>query len=230
MSTILLAIETATPACSAALSIDGEVLERYALAPRQHASLMLPMIESLLLEAGITVNRLDAIAFGRGPGSFTGVRIAAAMVQGIAFAADLPVVPVSTLAALALGGLRETGMSRVIVAMDARKDEVYTACYTQSDIALPVLAGEERVCAPHDVQLPDAQDWIGIGGGWAAYGETLMQQLGEQLGRLLPDLEPRAADVARIGLYDFQQGRQLPAEQAVPVYLRNNVAIAKPRG
>ncbi len=123
------------------------MLERYALAPRQHAALMLPMIESLLLEAGLTVKQLDAIAFGRGPGSFTGVRIAASMVQGIAFAAELPVVPVSTLAALALGGMRESNLPRVMAAMDARKDEIYWGCYTGPG-RRPGPAGRVSVSAP----------------------------------------------------------------------------------
>jgi tRNA threonylcarbamoyladenosine biosynthesis protein TsaB len=154
MSTRILAIETATQACSAALSIDGEVLERYALAPRQHAALMLPMIESLLLEAGLSVEQLDAVAFGRGPGSFTGVRIAAGIVQGIAYAAGLAVVPVSTLAALALGGMREANTTRVIAAMDARKSEVYLGSYINAGDNVLVLQGEERVCAPESAPLP----------------------------------------------------------------------------
>jgi tRNA threonylcarbamoyladenosine biosynthesis protein TsaB len=231
MSFRLLAIETATPACSAALSVDGAVLERYALAPRQHAALMLPMIESLLLEAGLTVSQLDAIAFGRGPGSFTGVRIAASMVQGIAFAADLPVVPVSTLAALALGGMRESQLSRVMAVMDARKAEVYWGCYVKTGDDVVTLQGDECVCAPDAV--PDTvsesgqDDWVGVGGGWSAYGEQLMQHLGERVVRLMPDLEPRAADVARLAVHDFHQGVSVRPEEAVPVYLRNNVAVVK---
>jgi tRNA threonylcarbamoyladenosine biosynthesis protein TsaB len=227
MSFRLLAIETATPACSAALSVDGEVLERYALAPRQHAALMLPMIESLLLEAGLRVPQLDAIAFGRGPGSFTGVRIAASMVQGIAFAADLPVVPVSTLAALALGGMRESGIPRVMAVMDARKAEVYWGCYIKTGDDVMTLQGSECVCAPDAVPDSGQDDWVGVGGGWSAYGEQLMQRLGERVVRLMPDLEPRAADVARLAVHDFHQGVSVRPEEAVPVYLRNNVAVAK---
>jgi len=227
MSFRLLAIEAATPACSAALSVDGEVLERYALAPRQHAALMLPMIESLLLEAGLKVPQLDAIAFGRGPGSFTGVRIAASMVQGIAFAADLPVVPVSTLAALALGGMRESGIPRVMAVMDARKAEVYWGCYVNTGNDVMTLQGSECVCAPDAVPESGQDDWVGVGGGWSAYGEQLMQRLGERVVRLMPDLEPRAADVARLAVHDFHQGVSVRPEEAVPVYLRNNVAVAK---
>lgn len=227
MSFRLLAIETATPACSAALSVDGAVLERYALAPRQHAALMLPMIESLLLEAGLAVSQLDAIAFGRGPGSFTGVRIAASMVQGIAFAADLPVVPVSTLAALALGGMRESKLPRVMAAMDARKAEVYWGCYVKTDDDLMMLQGDECVCAPDAVPESGEEDWLGVGGGWSAYGEQLMQRLGERVVRLMPDLEPHAADVARLAVHDFHQGVSVRPEEAVPVYLRNNVAVVK---
>lgn len=231
MSFRLLAIETATPACSAALSVDGGVLERYALAPRQHAALMLPMIESLLLEAGLTVSQLDAIAFGRGPGSFTGVRIAASLVQGIAFAADLPVVPVSTLAALALGGLRESQLPRILAVMDARKAEVYWGCYTRSGDDVMTLQGSECVCAPDAVPEPVPEsgqdDWVGVGSGWEAYGEPLIRRLGERVVRLLPDLEPRAADVARLGVHAFHQGGTVRAEEAVPVYLRNNVAVVK---
>ena len=121
----VLAIETASAACSAALYIDGQVEERYALAPRQHAALILPMVESLLASAELTVSGLDALAFGQGPGAFTGVRIAASAAQGIAFAADLPVVPVSTLAAQACGAMRDTNGAHAMVALDARMDEVY---------------------------------------------------------------------------------------------------------
>ena len=227
MSFRLLAIETATPACSAALSVNGELLERYALAPRQHATLMLPMIESLLLEAGLAVSQLDAIAFGRGPGSFTGVRIAASMVQGIAFAADLPVVPVSTLAALALGGTRESQLPRIMAVMDARKAEVYWGCYVRTGDDVMTIQGSECVCAPDAVPESGQDDWVGVGGGWSAYGEQLMQRLGERVVRLMPDLEPRAADVARLAVHDFQQGVSVRPEEAVPVYLRNNVAAVK---
>jgi len=227
MPELLLAIETSTPACSAALSIDGVVLERYALAPRQHAALMLPMIESLLLEAGIVVTELDAVAFGRGPGSFTGVRIAASVIQGIAFAADLPVVPVSTLAALAQGGMRLTDGQQVMAALDARKAEVYWGCYTDAGTGTVALQGNECVCVPAAVSCPDGNDWVGVGSGWEAYADDLMKIVGEQVVRVLPDFEPRAADVAWLGSHDFLQGKTVSPEAAVPVYLRNNVAEVK---
>jgi tRNA threonylcarbamoyladenosine biosynthesis protein TsaB len=227
MSLAVLAIETSTPACSAALSVDDEVLERYALAPRQHAALMLPMIESLLLEAGLGMTQLDAIAFGRGPGSFTGVRIAASLVQGIAFAANLPVVPVSTLATLALGGAREANTPRVMAALDARKAEVYWGCYKRTANDVMELQGSECVCTPDAVPDPGQDGWVGAGSGWAACGETLMQRLSQRLIRLLPDLEPHAADVARLAAHDFGEGVRVSPQEAVPVYLRNDVAKVK---
>lgn len=229
MGARILAIETATAACSAALCVDGEVYERYALAPRQHATLILPMVESLLVEAGLTVAQLDAVAFGRGPGSFTGVRIAASIMQGIAFAADRPVVPVSTLAALAQGALRETGGRAVLAALDARKDEVYWGAYTATADAGVRLQGEEVVRSPDRVAAPVDGDWIAAGSGWAAYGARLMPRLGERVVRVLPDLEPHAGDVVRLALADFALGRTVSPEQAVPVYLRNDVADVKRR-
>ena len=222
--TRLLAIETSSAACSAALFIDGHVEERHALAPRQHAALILPMIESLLAEAGLTNAGLDACAFGCGPGSFTGVRIAASVTQGIAFAAGLPVVPVSTLASMAQGGMRESGMPRMLAALDARKQEVYLGAYRLTAEGKLALLGTECVCAPAQVEVPGEGDWVGVGSGWAAYGNTLAKRLGERIVRVIPDLEPRARDVALLAADAFCDGRTVTAAEAVPVYLRNNVA------
>ena len=227
--TRLLAIETASAACSAALSIDGEIEERHALAPRQHAALILPMIESLLVEAGLRPGDLDACAFGCGPGSFTGVRIAASIIQGIAFAAGIPVVPVSTLAALAQGGMRASGQDNILAALDARKDEVYWGVYRQAGEG-PVLTGEECVCAPADVSIPATGNWVGVGSGWAAHGDVLSSLAGDRLVRVMHDLEPRAYDVALIAAAEFAAGRIVDAADAVPVYLRNKVADERRRG
>lgn len=222
-ATRLLAIETASTACSAALYIDGEVEERHALAPRQHAALILPMVESLLVEAGLNIHQLDAVAFGRGPGSFTGVRIAASVVQGIALGADLPVVAVSSLATLALGAMRETGLERVMAALDARMQEVYWGVYQRDGRGLPVVLGKEYVCSPTTVVFPDAVAGAGAGSGWDTYAEDLMQQAGERILRVLPDLEPRALDVANLGADQLQRGITVRAEEAIPVYLRDQV-------
>lgn len=219
----MLAIDTATEACSAALWLDGEIRERYVVAPREHARLLLPMVEELLAEAGLVLKELDALAFGRGPGSFTGVRIAAGMAQGLAFSADLPVVPVSSLAALAQHAA-DLGHPSVLSAIDARMGEVYWARYVLGAEGLVELDGEERVCAPGDVPLPAGVDWYGVGSGWATYAETLSVRLGDRLVGCDGTRYPHAGDVARLASAAHANGAALRAEQAIPVYLRDRVA------
>jgi len=219
----ILAIETATAACSAALYIDGEISERHELAPREHALLILPMIDALLAEADVPIAALDAIAYGRGPGSFTGVRIAASVVQGIAFAANLPVVAVSTLATLAQGAMRETGKHRVMAALDARMDEVYWGLYEREPGGLPRLQGEECVCAPRVVTVPESGVWIAAGSGWASYRVELQERVGQRAGLLLSDLQPRAGDLVCLAAQGYRQGEILRPEEAIPVYLRDTV-------
>jgi tRNA threonylcarbamoyladenosine biosynthesis protein TsaB len=219
----LLALDTATEACSAAVWVDGAVLERYEWAPRRHAALILPMIGAVLAEAELDVKQLDAIAFGRGPGAFTGVRIAVGIVQGIAFAADRPVVPVSTLAALALGAARDSGQARVAAALDARMGEVYWGVYGIADEDATPL-GEERCGAPETVNAPPGE-WFGAGSGWAAHAATLARRLTIKGWR--GDCYPRAGDVARLAAMPSRRGAWVAAERALPVYLRNEV-VARP--
>jgi len=230
----LLAIETATDACSAALSIDGEIRERFELAPRAHTELILPMIDELMAEAGITISQVDAMAFGRGPGAFTGVRIAVGVTQGIAFAADLPVVPVSTLAAVAQG----TNADHVLVALDARMDEVYWGAYQRNAAGLVELVGEECVSSPAEVPLPNgplvaSRTWLGAGAGWAAYQTVLAERCVDQLMVAEPAWDgtalPHAADVALLGVAGFEAGQAVSAELALPVYLRDKVTWKKIR-
>ncbi|KAB2926783.1 MAG: tRNA (adenosine(37)-N6)-threonylcarbamoyltransferase complex dimerization subunit type 1 TsaB [Candidatus Contendobacter sp.] len=217
----LLALDTATEACSAAVWVDGAVLERHEWAPRRHAALILPMIEAVLAEAELDVMQLDAIAFGRGPGAFTGVRIAVGIAQGIAFAADRPVVPVSTLAALALGAARDSGRARIAAALDARMGEVYWGVYVVAgEDATPL--GEERCCAPETATAPPGE-WFGAGSGWAAHAEALTRRLTVSGWR--GDGYPRAGDVARLAAAPSRRGAWVAAERALPVYLRNEVVV-----
>ena len=217
----LLALETATEACSAAIFADGAVLERYEIAPRRHAALILPMAEALLAEAGYALQQLDALAVGRGPGAFTGVRLAISVAQGLAFAADVPVAPISTLAALALGAMHETGETHIASALDARMGEVYWATWTQSAGGVTVQDAE-RVCAPHLVSAAAGQ-WFGVGSGWLTYAPLLAAQVANS--GWLGERYPRAADVARLGA--AQPELWVVAEQALPVYLRDQVVAVK---
>ena len=219
----LLALDTATEACSAALYIDGEIRQNYELAPREHTRLILGMIDGLLAEAGISIQQLDALAFGRGPGSFTGVRIATGAVQGMAYGADLPVVPVSTLAAIAQSVHDDHQAESVLTAIDARMQAVYWAQY-QSDQGLMKLHGEELVIAPEQVPSPAQQSWVGAGSGWAAYEPQLLARIAQPLRGIYPDVYPQSASIAKLAADDFAQGRFVEAAKAVPVYLRNNVA------
>jgi tRNA threonylcarbamoyladenosine biosynthesis protein TsaB len=221
----ILAIDTATEACSAALYIDGEINQQYRVAPREHSHILLPMIDQLLVESASKVSDLDALAFGRGPGSFMGVRIAAGVTQGIAFAWDLPVVPISTLAAIAQTANTETGATKVLSAIDARMNEVYWGAYKLSDDGCMRLLGEECVLPPEKVTRPDEDGWTGAGTGWSAYSESLNAAIGsgepaQQLDQCLPSAE----SIVRLAVAEYQAGHHVPAAKAVPVYLRDNVA------
>jgi tRNA threonylcarbamoyladenosine biosynthesis protein TsaB len=220
----ILAVETATDACSAALAVGNEVTERFEIAPRRHAALLLPFVESLLAEAGIAIGELDAIAFGRGPGSFTGLRIAAGMAQGLAFGADLPVVPVSTLAALAQGCVRECGAKGVLAALDARMHEVYFSAFRVTADGRVMAAGEEVVCAPASITVPEGGDWYTAGDGWQSYPEAMIAQLPRPPAGRHDSARPHAADVARLAVDLWREAGGVAAEQAAPVYLRNHVA------
>ena len=221
----VLAFETSTEACSAALWVDGEVRELFAVAPQRHAELLLPMADELLAEAGVSPRGLDGLAFGRGPGSFTGVRIASGVVQGIAFAADLPVAPVSTLQALAQGAWRERNAAAVLAAFDARMGEVYWGAYRLGAEGLMSALVADRLSRPEGVALPPGAGggWLGAGRGWGAYPEALGRALGASLGLRDAERYPHAHDVAMLGVDLLRRGGGVAAEQAVPVYLRDRV-------
>ena len=231
----LLAIDTASAQCSAALDLDGDVRLRAVATPRDHAQLLLPMIEGPLAEAGIGFTALDAIAFGRGPGSFTGLRVAASVAQGLALGAGLPVVPVSDLRALALHGadqalarrLAPAGAAlRVAACLDARMSEIYAAAFEVDASGLPGEA-PERVCAPGDFR-PDPACAVAVGPGFAAYGDALAPLLASAL-LVLADVEPSAREIVRLGAVDLAAGKGCDASAALPVYLRDNVAQAANR-
>jgi tRNA threonylcarbamoyladenosine biosynthesis protein TsaB len=219
----LLAIDTATDACSAALTIDGETFARYELAPRLHTQLILGMCEQLLVEADVSLRQLDALAFGRGPGSFTGVRIAAAVTQGMAFAWDLPVVPVSTLAAIAQEVIDISKKQRVLVAIDARMNEVYWGHYSRDPEGLARDHGGEGVCKPGEVPLLTGK-WYGAGSGWRADIEAMHLRFGNRLCGYDDTLLPKARYIMPLAIAKFQRGNALSAEHALPVYLRDKVA------
>ncbi len=220
----LLALETATEACSVALWLDGDCRERYQVAPRAHAELILPMAEELLTEAGLTLSDLQGVAFGCGPGAFTGVRVATAVAQALAFGADLPVIPVSTLATLARGAFRVAGVSRILTAIDARMGEVYWAAFGL-DQGLPTLHGDELVVSPNRVPTVDAGEWVAVGSGWSVHGVGLRAGLspGVSVRHLDQPAYPAAKDLAVLAEAGLRTGAGIDPALAQPRYLRERV-------
>lgn len=217
----LLALETATDCCSVALLTDADVLEDHRLAPRQHAALILPMIEGLLAQAGLARQALDVIAFGRGPGAFTGLRIAAGVAQGLALGLDRPLVPVSTLAALA----QASGAQRVLAALDARLGEVYFGYYTRGGDGLVAADAADGLAPPEAISLPADPAWrgVGVGPGWGAHREVLGARLAHCIDAVDADVQPRAGGLARLAAAAWLRGEAVSAEFALPVYLRDRV-------
>ena len=237
MSRTLLAIETATEACSVALVSGETLIVRHEIAPRRHAELVLPMIEQVLAEAGLSRHAIDAIAVGRGPGAFTGVRLAISVAQGLALGLDRPVVPVSTLAALALEALVAFGEEGsgaeapaatgplIVAALDARMGEVYAACFERDADDLVTAITAEVVCAAAALDVPVRDAYLAAGSGWNAYADALAQRLATPPKAIGADLLPRASSIARLALRELARGNVVDAAHAQPVYLRDKVAL-----
>lgn len=216
----LLVLDTSTEWCSAALWLDGVIQARRVLAEQRHSSLLLPMVDELLHAAGLTLRQLDGIAYGAGPGSFTGLRIACAVTQGLAFGADLPVAGVSTLESIA----QQTGADRVLTVLDARMAEVYWAAYRREGAGWRAVS-EPQLALPESVAVPAAGEWIGAGNGFAALGAVLRPRLAPQLVRIDDTLMPDAAAMAPLAAAAFACGEGMDAALAAPIYLRDKVAL-----
>ena len=207
------AFETATEWCSVAVWIDGETAGAEERAGNAHSERVLPMLGRLLAAAGISIAQLDGVAFGAGPGSFTGLRIACGVAQGLAFARGLPVVGIPTLEAMA----EESGAARVVACLDARMHEVYYSAIEKDGLRWREIIPAQCV-APAALRLPPGEGWVGCGNGFAAYGS-----LG--VGNVIPGIHPSAVAVARLAAPRFAAGEGIDAALAAPLYVRDKVAF-----
>ena len=234
-----LSIDTTTEACSVALNCSGEQCYRYTEEPRMHAKLVLPMVDELLAEAGIALGQVNGITFCQGPGAFTGLRIGAGVVQGLAFSVDLPVLGVSTLATMAQRTFRENKVTKVHAAIDARMGEIYWGSYLlgKGDNPLMELQGQETVIEPDKIGLLELMKelaiesnvenaaWVGCGTGWA-FRESL-ENAGVRVTDVYGNILPHALDALSLAVPGFEKGLGVAAEFALPHYVRNNVAKKK---
>lgn len=217
----LIGIETATDSCSVALWQNGTVLEHFEMAPRRQTERVLPMVAALLAEAGLTPAQLDGVAFGRGPGAFTGVRVAVAVAQGLAFSIDRPVLGISTLASAALAAFDRGAQGPLLTAFDARMNELYLAVYEQqgSDGVHALVAD----CLASPTTLPPLPAQVQVGTGSGEVHREALQRALPGLQQWLPDGYPRAATIVRLAAPGFAAGEGVAAAQARPVYLRDQV-------
>ncbi|HEX7338960.1 MAG TPA: tRNA (adenosine(37)-N6)-threonylcarbamoyltransferase complex dimerization subunit type 1 TsaB [Rhodanobacteraceae bacterium] len=219
----ILALDTSTESCSVALLTADGLLDRSKLMPREHAEHVLPMMQSLLDEAGLVRQQLDGIAVGRGPGAFTGVRLAISVAQGLAFALDLPVVTVSSLAALAMEAPADD--KPVLAVIDARMGEIYAAAFRRTDAGLLDAIDTESVGKPEALVVPHEPLWNIVGTGWGAYPDIIAGKLAAAPHWVEAGHYPQARHVARLAAPEFAAGRGVAPEKALPVYLRNKVAL-----
>lgn len=221
----LLAIETATESCSVALACGETLVVRSEYAPRRHAELLLPMCEQVLAEAGIGRHALDAVAVGVGPGAFTGVRLAVSAAQGLALALDRPLVPVSSLAALAMQA--PDNEAAILAVIDARMGEIYAGTFRRTADGLVEPIGAESVGLAERLELPVASAWNVVGSGWATYHEVLETRLPATPAWVEGVAYPQASEVALLALPVARAGRGLAPENVAPVYLRDKVALTR---
>jgi tRNA threonylcarbamoyladenosine biosynthesis protein TsaB len=222
----ILALDTCTESCSAALYYQGTLYHHMEMTQRGHSDLILGMMDALFEQANASLSEVDVLCFGRGPGSFTGVRVGVGVAQGIAYARNLPVVPVSTLAAVAQHAAVTHQCEFVAVAIDARMGEIYCAHYQVIE-GIATLLDQEQVCAPEDFKPLSEQQWLGAGTGWREYQSVLSDNFAPQLSEVNYELYPQAHHMITLAKADIEAGNTVSAEQALPVYLRNNVAKKK---
>ncbi|MBS0300330.1 MAG: tRNA (adenosine(37)-N6)-threonylcarbamoyltransferase complex dimerization subunit type 1 TsaB [Proteobacteria bacterium] len=217
----ILALETSTEFCSVALNLDGEISGKEILAGRNHSEMLLPMVREILAQAGLTLQQIDGIAFGAGPGSFTGVRIACGVAQGLAFAAGLPVAAICTLQAVA----QQVDRQNVIVALDARMHEIYHGAYRQLPNHNWEIVNPPALCSPQQAPFLSGNDWHGCGSGFDVYHDVLAMQYSANIRLIHSGLHPRAQEIAQLALPGFRSGIYTDAALAAPVYIRNKVAL-----
>jgi tRNA threonylcarbamoyladenosine biosynthesis protein TsaB len=217
----ILALETCGEYCSVALWIDGDVYERHVASPARHTEVLLPLCEALRSESGIALAQLDGIAFGAGPGAFTGVRVAASAAHGIAMACDLPLAPISSLAALARGGWRCNTLRCQLALLDARRHEVYWGFYAlNADGSAYEVLHADCVTAPAQVVISATRPWGAVGRGFEILADAERARLAPDAFEITQCLFPRAGDVAALAATELRAGRGVSAEHALPVYLR----------
>lgn len=221
----ILALDASTEACTVALEEGDRRWSRFAVTPRGHARELLGMVEAVLTEAGLERHHIGLLGYGRGPGAFTGVRISVGVAQGLAWGLDIPVAGISTLAAVAQGARRQHGADRVLVAMDARMNEVYWAAFAADpDSDLMVAIEEESVAAAGEVCLPQGwQDYLGAGTGWGIHRVALETAVGKVPAMIEPEALPDALNLLPFARRARETGCTVPADQASPIYLRNRV-------
>lgn len=215
-----LALETSTEHCSVALWRGGGVTSRCELAVQKHSEMVIAMVDALLKDAGFTIRDMGGIAFGKGPGSFTGVRIACGVAQGLALGIDRKVVGICTLEALA----EASGKNKIIAVMDARMGELYLAAYEKTEGEWMTVV-EPCLCKPEDAPLVEGDDWFGAGSGFAVSGDALHARYGDRLSGIDAKAVPQAAAIAVLGAVQFSRGRGMDAAEALPLYLRDKVAL-----
>ena len=216
----ILALDSSTEACSVALLSEQNVVEKFEVIGRGHAEHLLPMINSLLIENAVSLDEIDLFAYGAGPGSFTGLRIGAAMMQGLALARDRKLIAISSLAALAA---RQQGL--VLSVIDARMEQVYHALYRIDGDVQAELIGETGVSSPEAISLPGEEKIIVCGTGWDRYKDEFSQMQTSECEIVGIDNEfPHAADIARLAMFESEQGNATDPAEALPHYVRNKVA------
>ena len=217
----ILALDTSTEFCSVALNVDSEISGKEILAGRNHSEMILAMTHEMLAEAGLALQQIDGIAFGAGPGSFTGLRIACGVAQGLAFAADLPVAAVGTLEAVA----QQIDQHNVIVALDARMSEIYHAAFEKITGKSWEMISPPALCSPQHAPLVSGNEWHGCGSGFDVYHDVLAMQYCANIRQIHSGLHPRAHEVAQLALPKFRDGAYTDAALAAPLYIRNKVAL-----